>query len=454
LAFKNLEPGIYKEIEKKLKQTQKEREKEIEVLKSTLEKELKKTKIPAEIYGRSKHIYSIYKKMQKNVCSMDDIYDILALRVITDDVKHCYEILGVVHSMWNPIPKRFKDYIATPKSNMYQSLHTVVICPAKKPIEVQIRTKEMHDIAEKGVAAHWGYKGHGNDKDFDQKFKWMMEVNELQSESDDAKEFLKMLNIDFFEDEIFTFTPKGKVIELPKGACIIDFAYAVHTDLGNHCIAGKVNGLFVPLRATLKNGDRVEIIISKSQRPSRDWLKFIKTSKAAAKIKQEVSVTGIPAKRYSVAEETKKLLEEWIIDVDSMSKPKVEISKCCKPLPGDKIVGLARASGKVNVHKADCKAIKKSSGRKVNVHWLDNIGKVVEIRVEAKERLGLLAEVFNTLIAVNTPVKKTSAKAISDDFMECSFEIETNGLSHLQELVKRVKRIQGVRHVFIGNVRK
>ncbi len=456
LAFEQLEPEIFNELKTKLKQTKSERESEINQIKKIIEKELKDTKIICELSGRSKHIYSIYKKMQKKVCSFESIYDLMALRIITDNVRHCYEILGITHSLWTPLPNQFDDYIATPKSNMYQSLHTVVLGPNKNPIEIQIRTKEMHEIAEKGIAAHWKYKGHGNEKDFDQKFKWMLEVNELQKESDNAKEFLKILNIDFFEDEIFTFTPKGKIIQLPKNASIVDFAYAVHSDLGDKCIAAKVNGLFVPLRGTLRNADRVEIITSKSQHPSRDWLKFVKTSKAASKIKHYIALTkGLPAKTLTKTEAVKKELEEWIIDVDSMSKPQILLSKCCHPTPGDKILGFSKTIGKVSIHSANCRVVKNGKikeNKKVNVRWLDNIGKKVEIKVEAKDRVGLFSEILNSLIAINTPVKSTHAKSISNDDVECIFEIETNGLSHLQDVISRIKKIRNVKNVFIGNM--
>lgn len=455
LSMEQLKPEVYQEIGKKIQQSQKEREKDVGKLKNILEEELKTTKISCDISGRPKHIYSVYRKMQKKNKSFEEIYDLTALRMITDTVRHCYELLGIVHSLWTPIPKEFDDYIATPKSNMYQSLHTVVLGPLNKPIEIQIRTEEMHAIAEQGIAAHWKYKGHGGDDEFDQKLKWMMEVNELQKDSEDAKEFLKLLHIDFFEDEIFTFTPKGKVIELPKGASILDFAYAVHSDLGDKCIAAKVNGLFVPLRASLKNGDRVDIITAKNQHPSRDWLKIVKTSKAASKIKRYITLTQkIPAASYKKEEEVKKELEAWIIDVDSMSKPEIMLSKCCHPLPGDKIVGFSRSIGRVHIHKTDCASAKKRDvdRKKVSVRWVDTIGKLVEIKVDAENRTGLFAEILNTLIAQSTTIKHANAKAMGDKFVECSFEMETSGLAHLQDLIKRLGKIQGVRHVFIGNI--
>ena len=454
LSFQQLHPEIYTDIKNKIQQSQKEGDKEIKKIILVLEKELQGTKIRVDISGRSKHIYSIYKKMQKKLISFEELYDLVALRIITDNVRHCYELLGIIHNLWTPIPKEFDDYIATPKSNFYQSLHTVVIGPTKRPIEIQIRTQEMHDIAEQGIAAHWKYKGHGNDGEFDQKFKWMMEVNDLQKGSSDAKEFLKMLHIDFFEDEIFTFTPKGKVIELPKGAGVLDFAYSVHSDLGNTCIAAKINGLFVPLRATLKNGDMVEVITAKNQHPSRDWLKIVKTSKAASKIKHFISLTqAVPAQNFKREEETKKELEQWIIAVDSMNRPDILLSKCCKALPGDRITGLSRSASKVTIHKIGCTALqKKEKDKRVTAHWVDTIGNIVELKVDAENRTGLFVEILNTLIALSSPIKHAHAKPLGDSFVECSFQLETSGLEHLQDVIKRIRRIHGVRNVFIGNI--
>lgn len=456
LAFEQLNPDAYKDLVNKINQSQKQREQEISRSIHMLDEELKKTKIKYEFEGRTKHIYSIYRKMQKKNKTFEEIYDVAAIRIITDSVRHCYEILGIVHNLLTPIPKEFDDYIATPKSNMYQSLHTVVLGPMNKPVEIQIRTEEMHLVAERGIAAHWVYKGHTDAKEFEQKLKWMREINELQQGSESAKEFVKMLHIDFFEDEMFAFTPKGKVIELPKGATVLDFAYAVHTELGEKCIAAKVNGKFVPLRVQVLNGDMVEILTSKNQHPSRDWLKIVQTSKAASKIKQYIrSTQSVPVKSFGSEKEVKKELEEWIIDVDNMVKPEIKFSKCCKPLPGEKIMGFATKSERVSIHKLDCQFALKQKGKakkKVNVRWLDNIGSLVEIKVDARERTGLFAEILNTLISINTSIKSAHAKPLSDDIVECSFEMETAGIAHIQNVIKRIKKIKGVRNVFIGNM--
>jgi GTP diphosphokinase / guanosine-3',5'-bis(diphosphate) 3'-diphosphatase len=460
LSFKNLNPEMYTQINESLQQTQKQREKEVEKIKELLADELKKDKVKFEITGRPKHIYSIYRKMSRKKLSFEDIYDLRAVRIITKDVRNCYEILGILHNLWTPIPKEFDDYIANPKSNMYQSLHTVVIGPTKKPIEIQIRTKEMHKIAEQGIAAHWKYKGiKTQDKKFELKLNWMMQINEWQKDSKDAKEFLKMLHIDFFEDEIFTFTPRGRVIELPSGATVLDFAFSVHSELGEKCVAAKVNGHFVPLRKELLNGDLVEIITSKKQKPSREWLKFVRTSKAQSKIKQYIrSTQKIPVKSYAKVKEVKEAFEQWIVDVDNLVKPDIRFSLCCRPLPGDKIVGFATKTEKVSIHKKECPFTKRYLGgtrrKKVNVKWIDKIQSLVDVKVEAEQRTGLFAEILNTLIALKTPIKSAQAKPAGGDLVESVFTMEVTGISHLQNIVERIKKIQSVKQVYIGTYKK
>ncbi|MFH1971947.1 MAG: bifunctional (p)ppGpp synthetase/guanosine-3',5'-bis(diphosphate) 3'-pyrophosphohydrolase [archaeon] len=458
LAFKVLEPEIYKDIEKNMRLTRDERRKQITEVKKIVERELKNNKIKASLVGRTKHYYSIYKKMLDKGKSLSEIYDLTALRIITENVKDCYEVVGIIHNLWTPIPKEFDDYIATPKRNMYQSLHTVVIGVGGKPVEFQIRTRDMHRIAEDGIAAHWRYKGVYGDKEFDKKMTWMKEILEWQKESKDAKEFMEMLNIDFFEDEIFAFTPRGKVIQLPRGASVIDFAYNVHSDLGDKSIAAKINGLFVPLRTLIKNGDQVEVITSKSQHPSRDWLKFAKTSKARTKIKKYISTTQkIPIKRFDISQEVEKELEEWIIDVDNMTRPKIKLSKCCHPLPGEDIIGFATRTDKVLVHRADCplgEKAKKSSSRKrmVNVKWLDAVGSKVDLKVMTKNRLGIFAEILNTLVSQNIQVKNTRVKSVGDEDIQATFVIEIGSLDNLQDIIERIKRIKDVKRVSIGSL--
>jgi GTP pyrophosphokinase len=256
----------------------------------TLSGELRAVGIESEISGRPKHLYSIYQKMTHRGKDFSEIYDLIALRVIVDSVKDVYGALGTVHSIWKPVPGRFKDYVAMPKFNMYQSLHTTVIGPAGRPLEIQIRTEEMHRTAEYGIAAHWRYKEGGRtDEAFDERLAWLRQMLEWQTELKDPREFMEALKIDLFEDEVFVFSPKGDVISLRRGSTPIDFAYAIHTEVGHHCVGAKVNGSIVTLDYELQMGDRVEILTNKSSWPSRDWLNIVRTSSARSKIRSYFS---------------------------------------------------------------------------------------------------------------------------------------------------------------------
>lgn len=288
LAFKYLEPEKYAELAARVQRTRKEREEDINEAIRILKERLEKEKIRAEVHGRPKHLYSIYQKMLKEEIDLDQIYDLLAIRVIVDTVPDCYHALGVVHDLWLPIPGRFDDYIAKPKPNMYQSLHTKVIGPRQQPLEVQIRTWEMHRTADFGIAAHWQYKEGGTAEDrFEQRMRMLrQQLFEWQADGKDSTEFLRSVVETLFNDQVFAFTPKGDVIDLVAGSTPVDFAYRVHTDVGNTCVGAKVNGRIVPLHTQLKNGDIVEIITRPNAHPSRDWLNFVKTPHARSKIKQ------------------------------------------------------------------------------------------------------------------------------------------------------------------------
>ena len=285
LCLRYLEPDVYQDLVKKIAMKRSEREKVLAQVIESIAVKLKEAGISAQVQGRSKHFTSIYHKMKQQQKSFDEIYDLMAIRVLTNTVKECYEVLGMVHTIWKPLPGRFKDYVAMPKNNMYQSLHTTVMGPEAQPLEIQIRTYEMHRTAEEGIAAHWIYKeGRAVEKE-DQKFAWMRQLLDLQQDIKDSSEFAEAMKVDLFEDEVFVFTPKGEVKELPKGATALDFAYAVHTDVGTHCMGVKVNGQMVPLRYALKNGDIVEVLTQSSRTPSRDWLKIVVTSRAKNKIR-------------------------------------------------------------------------------------------------------------------------------------------------------------------------
>jgi guanosine-3',5'-bis(diphosphate) 3'-pyrophosphohydrolase len=290
LAFAALHPRKYQEIKGLVNQQREEREEYVQRSGAELTRELDALGIHAEIAGRAKHFYSIYSKMTKKGREFNEIYDLTAMRVIVDSVKDCYGAVGVIHSLWKPLPGRFKDFVAMPKFNMYQSLHTTVIGPEGLPLEIQIRTREMHDMAEFGVAAHWIYKEGIRGKPApqgEQKLKWLRSMLDWQQELQDPKEFMENLKVDLFDEEVFVFTPRGEVKSLAGGATPLDFAYEIHTELGHRCVGAKVNGKIVPLNYQLKSGDIVEVLTSKRERgPSRDWLAVVKTTRARNKIKQ------------------------------------------------------------------------------------------------------------------------------------------------------------------------
>lgn len=316
LSFRYLEPDKYYDLVDQMKQKRQAREDIVNDTMAQLTKALGEAGIKADIKGRPKHFYSIYKKMKKDNRDLSQIYDLLAVRVIVDTVPDCYAVLGIAHSLWKPLPYRFKDYISMPKSNMYQSLHTTVIGTMGQPVEIQIRTWEMHRVSEYGVAAHWRYKeGNKNgDKDFDQKVAWLRQVLEWQDTSN-PKELVNALKLDVFSGEVFVFTPKGDVVKLPIGSVPLDFAYRVHTDVGHRCVGAKVNGKIVPLDYTLQNGDIVDIITSKTGKPSLDWLNIVGSSESKNKIrnwfKRENKEENIEKGLEALEREAKRLNYSW-----------------------------------------------------------------------------------------------------------------------------------------------
>ncbi len=286
LALKYIDEKAYYEIAAKLTDTRAERRDYISAVIEEIEKHLKKIHVKAEIEGRPKHIYSIYNKIHKKHKEFEEVYDLIAVRIVVESVRDCYAVLGTVHTVWKPIPGRFKDYIAVPKQNMYQSIHTTVLGRDGRPFEVQIRTKEMHSTAEYGIAAHWNYKEGATRSEMDNKLVWLRELLEWQTDTKDSREFMETLKVDFFSDNVYVFTPKGDVKEFTQGATPLDFAYGIHSEIGNKCIGAKINGKIVPLSYQMHSGDIVEIITSASSKgPSRDWLKIVKTSQAKSKIK-------------------------------------------------------------------------------------------------------------------------------------------------------------------------
>ncbi|MFQ5597281.1 MAG: RelA/SpoT family protein [Nitrospiria bacterium] len=306
LCFRALKPDLHHMLAKKVKAGRGDRDKYIQSVVAVVKKALSDNQFPCTVNGRSKHLFGIYQKMERQGIPFEEVYDLMGIRILTDTKMHCYSLLGLIHSLWRPLPGRFKDYIAIPKSNRYQSIHTTVIGPEGKHVEFQIRTDDMHQVAEDGIASHWVYKDGGqiNEKD-EHIFSWLRQLVVWQSDLSDSRQFMTSVKTDLFSDVVYVFSPKGDLKELVKGSTPIDFAYAIHTEIGDHCVGAKVNGVITPLRQALRTGDTVEILTAPSHKPSKDWLKFVKTSKAKTKIKHLIGLE----ERIQSMEIGRKILE-------------------------------------------------------------------------------------------------------------------------------------------------
>ena len=540
LAFQVLHPRKYDEIKKLVNQQLDERERYVSDAGEFLDRELAKVGIDAEISGRAKHFYSIYSKMTKKGREFNEIYDLTAMRVIVGSVKDCYGAVGVVHTLWKPLPGRFKDFIATPKLNLYQTLHTTVIGPKGQPLEIQIRTREMHELAEYGIAAHVVYKETGGKQSRDvekEKMTWLRHLLDEEGDSD-AEEFLEALKVDLFEDEVFVFTPKGEIKNLSAGSTPLDFAYAVHTDVGHRCVGAKVNGKIVPLHYQLRSGDIVEILTGKRERgPSRDWLGLVRTSRARNKIRafltrerredaeragrEDLSdalrkrglppakVAGSPllvdviresgfrkAEDFYVAlgqgkissktlankvlqrlkqgeavagdetesqlagvlegrDERQRRIQEatdYGIKVEGVDDVMIRLAKCCRPVPGDDIVGYVSLGRGITVHREDCKnvrALMKSPERFTPVSW-DGDNRTsyrVEIAVDAYDRTRLLEDLSRTFseAGVNILEARCSTK---HPMVHNRFVVEVGDTTQIKAGISRLRQVEAVFDVY------
>ncbi|MFH1541974.1 MAG: bifunctional (p)ppGpp synthetase/guanosine-3',5'-bis(diphosphate) 3'-pyrophosphohydrolase [bacterium] len=462
LCFLYLEADKYAEIKARVAESRGSREEYIQSFITEAERLLGKVSIEAVIYGRPKHFYSIYHKMVDQNLDFDEIYDLTAVRCLVDSVKECYAALGLIHAAWKPIPGRFRDYIAMPKSNGYQSLHTTVIGPGGRPVEVQIRTKEMHRIAEYGIAAHWKYKEGATDKTLDQKMSWFREMLEWQGELKDARDFMESLKIDLFVDEVFVFTPKGDVFDLPNGATPVDFAYRVHTEVGHRTVGAKVNGRIVPLHFRLRNGDIIEVLTGKKDNPSDDWLRFVKTAGARVKIRnwqkkhKPILPASDEAEKEVVAQKIIKPKTRYktknAIVVAGLDNIQIRYAKCCKPIPGDKIVGFVSLGHGVAVHKHDCNSLKKqesSDEKMVDVSW--NFGNQalfpVEIEVEAHDRVGVLKDILGEIseTQINVASANIKTKRGSTAFLKVTVDIKD--IEQLDKVMAAIRRVPDVYEV-------
>ncbi len=473
LAFHVLNHEEYHDIKEKVAQRKQEIELYINNIRSILEKQFLELDITAQITGRAKHYYSIYRKMKYQGKSFNDIFDIRAIRIITDEIKDCYGILGVIHTLWSPITARFKDYIAVPKSNLYQSLHTTVMGPDGHPLEIQIRTREMHVIGEMGIAAHWIYKENSNHirKDY-RNLPLLKNIDAWNYEARDTKEFMKELKMDLYEDEIFVFTPKGKIIKLAKGSTPVDFAYAIHTEVGNSCTGAKVNNNIVPLKTELKSGDIVNILTSKKGRPSKAWLKFVRSSNARYKIRNWFRKNVEPQKKEEPEQPTKKektaevtIPESELIKIKKFSKKNkialsingtsnvmIKLSQCCQPIPGDDVIGFITRGRGITIHRTNCPSLKRlklEPERLINIVWESSESTYpIKLVIHAIDRRNLLKDLAEEIALGKTNVIKVEAQVIEDDTAMFKFILEVKGVDHLNEIISRIKNVRNVTDVY------
>jgi guanosine-3',5'-bis(diphosphate) 3'-pyrophosphohydrolase len=510
-SLKFLEPDFYAEIRDKVAMRREERETLIDDFKHPLAEELGRNDISAEITGRPKNFFSIFKKMRSRKKPFEEIYDLTAVRIIVNSVRECYHTLGLVHTLFRPHPDRFKDYIATPKTNMYQSLHTTVIGPRGMPVEVQIRTWEMHHTAEIGIAAHWRYKGGTNDRgDLDQQMAWLRQVLDWQRDSTDPAEFMENLKIELFQDEIFVFTPKGDLHQLPKGASPIDFAFAIHTDVGLHCLTAKVNGQIVPLSTAVDSGDTVHIITSPHQKPSQSWLELVKTARARQAIRrwlkeehfsqsvrlgQEILEREIKRYRHRLGPGalTELATELELADIEHLyagirsgdlsvkriigrlmpDQPKrrirtlfrdrrgiriqgmhdmmIQFGKCCTPIPGDSVIGLITRGRGLSVHRTDCPNIAdvaEDPERMISVAWDLEEEQVftVQLRVRGNDRKFFLSDITRIISDEKANIVGCTTRTEAH-LAEDTFWIDVHNARQLQGLLKKLRNVEGVMEV-------
>ncbi len=528
LSFATLQPKVYDEIVKLVAARAPLREDYLRVVIDQVRADLAEADIKATVYGRPKHYYSIYQKMVVRGRDFADIYDLVGLRILVDSQRDCYAALGALHARWNPLPGRFKDYIAMPKFNLYQSLHTTVLGPGGKPVELQIRTHEMHKQAEYGVAAHWKYKEGKVDGT---ELNWVQQISQWQAETEDPAEFLDTLRFEIATDEVFVFTPKGDVVSLPGGATPVDFAYSVHTEVGHRTIGARVNGRLVSLESALSSGDVVEVLTSKAANagPSRDWLNFVTSPRARSKIRHyfvkerlEESVdsgrdiltrqlrrAGLPVQRLLTPEHMTGLVEQFRVrdinglyaaigegnvsaaavvqkliaaaggveevadiggeDTSVITRGRrtrssgneagvvvegdpdvwVKLARCCRPVPGDEIIGFVTRESGVSVHRADCtnaESLRAQPERLVEVSWAPTSGSsfLVALHAEGLDRTGILSEVTNVMGEHHISIQSATLNTTKDHKFKFRFSFEITDLSHLEHLIAAIRKVPGV----------
>ncbi|MDD2684859.1 MAG: bifunctional (p)ppGpp synthetase/guanosine-3',5'-bis(diphosphate) 3'-pyrophosphohydrolase [Gallionella sp.] len=510
LSFKHLHPNRYNVLSKALKVARGNRREVVNKILDSINRRLHEQRLNTDVSGREKNIYSIYKKMQSKSLAFAEVLDIYGFRVLVEDVDSCYIALGALHGLYKPIPGKFKDYIAIPKANGYQSLHTTLFGPFGTPIEIQIRTQEMHRIADAGVASHWLYKsGHNSINDLHKKtHQWLQELLESLSQSTDSSEFLEHLKIDLFPDEVYVFTPKGKIMSLPRGATAVDFAYNVHTDVGNRCIAVKINQELAPLRTELRNGDRVEIVTAPHAKPNPAWLSYVTTSKARSHIRHFLKTmqsgesaqlgerllnqalhtlgvkpseiqegcwnkllreTGVKTQQEILADIglgrrlnmvvarqlvcngeaiPKETPANSVITIQGTEGMAVQFAKCCRPIPGDPIIGIIKSGQGLVVHTHDCNTLRRgrSSGEQwLDVVWDENISRPFDVGIKliVSNQRGVLAKVAAAIAEAESNIENVNFSN-EGQYTALHFTLEVNNRLHLANVMRSVRKIPEV----------
>jgi GTP pyrophosphokinase len=524
LCLKHLKPDVYEVLRTRVAKRDEDRQQYIQEVIELVTKALQEHGLPGQVYGRPKHLYGIYQKMNKQSISFEEVYDLTALRIVTDTKMNCYALVGVIHSLWRPVPGRFKDYIAIPKSNLYQSIHTTVVGPKGEHVEFQIRTEEMHRVAECGIAAHWKYKEQGRVTDRDSKtFGWLHQFVEWHRDLPDNRQFMDSVKLDLFHDVVYVFTPKGIVKELPRGSTPVDFAYAIHTEVGDHCVGAKVNGKIVPLKHQVESGDTIEILTSPTQTPHKDWLKFVRTSRAKTKIKHWIKIEEqkrsleigrrllesefrrhgmAPAQMlksselaaaarqagYDTTDEliasvgfghlpTANVMEKLAASSASLVSEKratpstrkavagksddkgvkvkgardvlMQLSRCCNPVPGDRILGYITRGRGLTIHAVDCpnlEALDYDRERLVEVEWDSATPSThaVKISVMAVDKTGVLANVSSAIAECRANISRAEIATREDRKAVLDFIVEISGTDHLDQVLKAIERVDGV----------
>ncbi|MEP6767759.1 MAG: bifunctional (p)ppGpp synthetase/guanosine-3',5'-bis(diphosphate) 3'-pyrophosphohydrolase [Acidobacteriota bacterium] len=529
LAFLHLEPQEYVRVQREVERNLEGSEEMIEQIRRELSSKILEAGVEGEVTGRRKRYHSISSKMKLRGVDVAQLYDVLALRVVTPETRDCYAVLGLVHQRWRPVPGRIKDYIAMPKPNFYQSLHTTVMSDSAQPFEVQIRTREMDLTAERGIAAHWKYKeGRLGPKEDDARFQWLRQLVDWQSEVKDPRQFLSSLKVDLYPDEVYTFTPKGEVFAFPRGATAVDFAYRVHTDVGHRCVGARVNGRHVPLKTPLSSGDIVEILTAPNQTPSRDWLSFVATSRARHKIRHfvhtEENREAVELGRRLLDKELKKYkrtvkklelqgeiapqLAQWgfsrtedlfaalgygklspraalerLVPPDELARPDAgretavsrvvrkilpfgspdivvvghndllaSLAQCCTPVPGERILGYITRGRGVSVHSENCPNVENllyDPERRIDVAWAgakaNRYG--IDLEVISDDRPGLLADITQAIAGEGSNIRRIEARTDEATRPYIAVSLETSDLKHLEKILARLGKIEGVREV-------